>query len=606
MKRSLSLAIAVVLFTCAGVVFAQQTQDNERSFNVQNFQHAPGHDAFLTVEGANVMPEHLGFQVGGFLHYQYRPLVVQTCEREESGQCLEWDDNGTSVVEHHLTLELLAAFSIFQVFEVGLALPAVLHQDGQTTDGVDGLSASAGLSDIRLHLKLDILQGLVRYTKKDLSLGFITVLTFPTGNAINPDAFMGDSNVTVHPKAAFGARLGRVRLGANLGYLWRETKDFYLTEIGPRLTYGAAVEIDIVKRWTGVVELFGQNGFTSDLASAPLEGDVAARYHIGHGLTATAGLGVGILAGVGTPMVRAFGGVMWVPQFNKDSDKDGVTDKDDGCPNNPEDKDNFEDTDGCPDPDNDEDGVLDTVDKCPAELEDSDGFEDDDGCPDPDNDGDGFLDTQDACPDEAEDVDEFEDDNGCPDPDNDGDTIPDMRDECPLEPEDMDGFEDENGCPDLDRDGDGFPDATDKCPNEAEVLNGFEDDDGCPDKGKQLVEVQDDKIQLLEKVRFARNMDRIVGAQSFAILNSIASVLKSRPEVMVRIEGHTDSVGSAEINRSLSERRAQSVMNYLVKQGVDPDRLEAVGYGPDRPIALNQTPEGRAANRRVEFAITAQ
>ncbi len=89
MNRTLSMAIAVLLFTCAGAVHAQQTQDNERSFNIQNFQHAPGYDSFLTVEGANVMPEHLGFQVGGFLHYQYRPLVVQTCAREDAGQCVE-------------------------------------------------------------------------------------------------------------------------------------------------------------------------------------------------------------------------------------------------------------------------------------------------------------------------------------------------------------------------------------------------------------------------------------------------------------------------------------------------------------------------------------
>jgi outer membrane protein OmpA-like peptidoglycan-associated protein len=170
----------------------------------------------------------------------------------------------------------------------------------------------------------------------------------------------------------------------------------------------------------------------------------------------------------------------------------------------------------------------------------------------------------------------------------------------------MDGFEDANGCPDPDNDGDGFPDQNDQCPNEAEVLNGFEDEDGCPDKGKQLVVVQEEKIELLEKVRFARNMDRIIGPQSFAILNSIASVLKSRPAVKVRIEGHTDSVGSAQVNRSLSERRANSVTNYLIKQGIEPDRLEAVGYGPDRPIAANQTLEGRAANRRVEFVITAQ
>ncbi|MCP4199100.1 MAG: OmpA family protein [Proteobacteria bacterium] len=573
MKCSITMAIAVILFTCTGVVHAQEAQENDRSFNVQNFRLAPGYGAFLTVEGANVMPDYLGFQVGGFLNYQYRPpsLVVQTCEREESEDCV-WDDN--ALIEHHFSLELLAAFSIYNVFEVGLALPVVLYQNGETAADVEGLSANAGISDLRLHLKLDILQGLVHYTRKDLSLAFITVLSFPTGNAANPDAFMGDSGVTVEHKAAFGARFGRYRIGANLGYLWRETKEFYLKEIGPRLTYGVAVEVDLVKRWAVVAELFGQLGFTFDLASAPLEADFAARYDIGrHGLVATAGMGVGILAGVGTPVIRLFGGVMWTPQLNMDRDKDGIPDKDDGCPKDPEDKDNFEDADGCPDPDNDADGILDAEDGCPGEPEDMDDFEDVDGCPDPDNDGDGILDTDDVCPDEPEDMDDFEDVNGCPDPDNDGD---------------------------------GFPDQTDKCPDQAEVLNGFEDEDGCPDKGKQLVVVQEEKIRLLEKVRFATNSDRIIGKQSFDILISVAAVLKSRPAVKIRIEGHTDAVGSAQANRSLSERRADFVMNYLIKQGVEPDRLEAVGYGPDRPIAPNKTLAGRDTNRRVEFVITAQ
>jgi outer membrane protein OmpA-like peptidoglycan-associated protein len=607
MIRPISLAVAVLVFACAGVVHAQEAQENDRSFNVQNFRPAPGYGTFLTVEGANVMPDQLGFQVGGFLDYQYRPLVIQTCERADGSRCVEWDDNGTALIEHHFTLELLAAFSIYNVFEAGLALPVVLYQNGETATDVEGLSANAGISDLRLHLKLDILQGLAHYTKKDLSLAFITVLSFPTGNAANPDAFLGDSNVTVEPKAAFGARFGRYRIGANLGYLWRETKEFYLTEIGPRLTYGAAVEVDLVKRWAVVAELFGQVGFTSDLASAPLEADFAARYDIGrHGLVATAGMGVGILAGVGTPVIRLFGGIMWSPQLNIDWDKDGIPDKDDGCPKEPEDRDNFEDVDGCPDPDNDGDTILDSTDGCPDEPEDMDGFEDENGCPDPDNDADGILDVNDRCPGKPEDVDSFEDENGCPDPDNDGDTILDATDGCPDEPEDMDGFEDDNGCPDPDNDGDGFPDKSDQCPNKAEVLNGIKDDDGCPDKGKQLVVVQEEKIKLLEKVRFAPNSDRFIGKQSFDILISVAAVLKSRPTVKIRIEGHTDSVGGAQANRSLSKRRANSVTNYLIKQGIEPERLEAVGYGPDRPIASNQTLAGRAANRRVEFVITAQ
>ena len=109
--------------------------------------------------------------------------------------------------------------------------------------------------------------------------------------------------------------------------------------------------------------------------------------------------------------------------------------------------------DGCPSTaeDSDGDGVPDTVDKCPDEPEDRDGFEDDDGCPDPDNDNDGIPDNFDNCPNEAEDMDGFEDEDGCPDPDNDKDGFPDAQDKCPMQPETLNGNKDDDGCPDRGR-----------------------------------------------------------------------------------------------------------------------------------------------------------
>jgi outer membrane protein OmpA-like peptidoglycan-associated protein len=104
-----------------------------------------------------------------------------------------------------------------------------------------------------------------------------------------------------------------------------------------------------------------------------------------------------------------------------DTDGDGIMDKFDECPREPEDYDGFEDGDGCPDPDNDGDGLLDIDDDCPLQAEDMDGWEDEDGCPDPDNDGDGILDADDKCPNNAETFNNFEDDDGCPD-----DSTPDI------------------------------------------------------------------------------------------------------------------------------------------------------------------------------------
>jgi len=174
----------------------------------------------------------------------------------------------------------------------------------------------------------------------------------------------------------------------------------------------------------------------------------------------------------------------------KDRDGDGIYDNNDMCPDDPEDMDGFQDTDGCPDLDNDGDGIPDLKDRCPNKAEDVDGFQDTDGCPDLDNDNDGIPDVKDKCPgddknylDSREDMDGFQDNDGCPDLDNDNDGIPDAVDKCPNQPEDKNGIEDTDGCPDggKDSDKDGILDKNDKCPNEAEDMDGFKDNDGCPD-----------------------------------------------------------------------------------------------------------------------------
>ncbi len=198
-----------------------------------------------------------------------------------------------------------------------------------------------------------------------------------------------------------------------------------------------------------------------------------------------------------------------------DNDGDGILNQHDKCIDIPEDLDQFEDEDGCPDADNDKDNVCDPwvaeksqleqykdtcsgIDKCPNAAETKNGFEDEDGCPDYDKDGDGIFDENDKCPENPEDIDGFEDEDGCPDVDNDKDGVLDEFDKCPLIPEDIDGFEDEEGCPDADNDKDGICDpwvnkkgladgykdictGSDLCPNDAEDKDSFEDEDGCPD-----------------------------------------------------------------------------------------------------------------------------
>jgi outer membrane protein OmpA-like peptidoglycan-associated protein len=580
MKKT-ALIAATALLLAAFPAFGQ-----DRGFSVQTFQPAPGRDNYLTLEGARVST-HLGFSVGGIFVYQFKPLVLRACHEIDHGICTDWSTRGDPLVEHHLELELSGSIAIFRVFEAALAFPIVMYQGGK--DAVDASGAvvarapshAGGLEDMRLHLKLDLFH-LFKYFPKRIGLALVPVLTFPVGNAVHERSFMGDSSVTVHIKAAFEIYLERVRFGFNVGYMWRESKNFYMAWMGQRMTYGAALDFKFVPKVSGLLELHAQSGFSPDLIVNPVELDLAVRARLPCDLVLTAGLGWGVVAGVAQPLVRAFAGLAWAPVVAEK--KKPVAEKP-----KPQDKDG--------------DGILDGDDKCPKKAEDRDKFEDEDGCPDEDNDKDGIKDEKDECPDEAEDKDKFEDGDGCPDPDNDKDGIADADDKCPDEAEDEDKFEDEDGCPDEDNDTDGVPDDKDKCPAEKEVYNDFEDEDGCPDEGKALLEVTESQLTIVEKVHFAVNSDKIVGKKSFKVLDAVIKIMKANPKMKLRIEGHTDNQGSRELNMDLSQRRAEAVKKYIVDGGIKENRLKAVGYGPDKPIADNDTKEGRAANRRVEFHI---
>lgn len=252
--------------------------------------------------------------------------------------------------------------------------------------------------------------------------------------------------------------------------------------------------------------------------------------------------------------------------------------------------------------DEDRDGVLDEHDRCPQIPEDLDGFSDEDGCPDPDNDEDGIKDVSDRCPSEAEDLDQFEDQDGCPDPDNDGDEVPDPEDKCPRSPEDRDNHQDEDGCPEEDNDGDQIPDIKDLCPAEPETVNGFSDNDGCPDE--EHVRVVGDKIELDQKIHFWSDSAVIRGI-SYPVLTKLAEFMNDHLEyVHIDIEGHADERGPAALNQSLSEARANSVLEFLVKKGVSRERLTSAGFGATRPLSPGKSEHDWFLNRRVEFIVT--
>jgi outer membrane protein OmpA-like peptidoglycan-associated protein len=249
--------------------------------------------------------------------------------------------------------------------------------------------------------------------------------------------------------------------------------------------------------------------------------------------------------------------------------------------------------------DRDGDGSLDPDDQCPDVPEDRDGYQDEDGCPETqDSDGDGLDDDHDLCPAEPEDQDGWQDTDGCPEPDDDVAGIIDGGDHCPREPEDMDGFQDADGCPDLDNDGDQINDAVDACPNEM----GLAADNGCP-RVYQDVEVTSEGIVIHQQVFFVTDRATI-RPESHAILDTVAQVMRDFPDISIEVQGHTDSRGADRHNLELSQARAGSVRQYLIQQGISADRMTAVGYGETMPIEDNSTDQGRSMNRRVEFHRT--
>jgi OOP family OmpA-OmpF porin len=185
-----------------------------------------------------------------------------------------------------------------------------------------------------------------------------------------------------------------------------------------------------------------------------------------------------------------------------------------------------------------------------------------------------------------------------PDDDWDKDGVPNAKDQCPREP----GPAELDGCPD--RDGDGIPDKDDKCPDQPGPVQ----NDGCPlAEDEPLVEIETERLSLKDAIHFDTAKDTIK-SESFKILDQIATLLKQHAELRrVRVEGHTDNVGSAPYNKDLSQRRARSVVRYLVERGgVAADRLESAGYGFERPVASNATAVGRSKNRRVDFTIVGE
>jgi len=257
----------------------------------------------------------------------------------------------------------------------------------------------------------------------------------------------------------------------------------------------------------------------------------------------------------------------------KDTDGDGIYDKDDACP----DVAGLKQFQGCPDTDGD--GIPDKDDACPEVA----GLKEFQGCPD--TDGDGIPDKDDACPNEAG----TKAMNGCPD--RDGDGVADNVDKCP----DTKGPKENAGCPWPDRDGDGVYDKDDKCPD----VKGTVANNGCP----EITEEQVNKLNAYAKTILFNSGKATFKPETMPVLEAINAILKEYPTSRFSIEGHTDSDGSNALNQTLSENRAAAVKNFLIENGIETSRLRSTGFGETKPIDTNKTAKGKANNRRVEVKL---
>ncbi|WP_434387203.1 Ig-like domain-containing protein [Melittangium boletus] len=550
------------------------------SIDAQRYKPGPGINDILGVHGARV-GQHLGWHLGASINYASNPLGIFNPRT---------DTFVHEIVSDQATLDLMGSLSLWERFELGVAVP-LTYQAGQAatagTPFATGTTGS-GLGDLRLVPKAHLVSA------GAFGLGLVVPIHLPTAGGAD---YRGGASVSARPQliAEWGREPAGFRLVANLGANVQRAAQLRNLDAGTELMYALGAQLPFTQKLALRANLAGAFALgDNDFSGRPLEVLAALQYRFNPGLAAHIGGGPGITRGYGTPGFRVFAGLDWgrpegeparaestptpapapVPAGPVDSDGDGIPDDKDKCPTQPEDKDGFQDEDGCPDPDNDKDGIPDTKDKCPLQPETVNGYQDEDGCPDED-----------------------------PNKDSDGDGIPDVKDKCPLVAEDKDGFQDEDGCPDPDNDQDGIPDAQDQCPNEPETINGVKDEDGCPDEGKSKVRLEGNRIVILDKVYFATAKDVIL-PKSFNLLKQVGSVLRANPQIeLLRVEGHTDDQGNDASNLNLSKRRAGTVRQFLIKEGIAAERLEAEGYGETRPVDTNKTAAGRENNRRVEFNI---
>ncbi len=536
------------------------------SLDARGYQASSDAKASLYLEPA-ATPGHLQWSAGAWLGYAHRVIELS-------------DASGAVVsvpVRHQFTIDYVAALGLTDRLALGVVLPTVMVQSGDSTaDLVPGSRQlpSTALGDLALTAKAALLPA---GQLGGFALSALARVSLPTGDSAS---YLSESAASGELRALAELNLILLSLRGTAGLRVRGAEVRFLDQrFGNELPWGAALGImpqafgvDREGRFLATLEAHGALALGSPFAAAaqsPTELGLSLRYTRSD-LAFTLGGEVPLSDSVGAPLARAVFGVTYAPRV-VDTDDDGIPDEVDQCAELAEDLDGFEDRDGCPDFDNDDDGVPDDSDKCPKQQEDSDGFQDEDGCPDPDNDQDSVPDAKDACPLEPGPTNGVK--PGCPQRDRDVDGIPDPLDRCPTQPEDRDAHQDEDGCPDTDddgdgvhdpddrcptqagpersepeingcpspdRDGDSFDDDEDRCPDQPEDFDGQGDADGCPDPSDPnrplaRLELVRGRLELALRTPLLLRPDGSLDPKSEPSVRAIAQLLNQRPDVSLMV-----------------------------------------------------------------------
>lgn len=506
---------ALAVLALPSLARAQTPPGTSADFDVQTFWPTGGPTEHVALRSSTVSASG-AVGAGLVVNFMRRPLLLVPAGMPQAAG-----------VDWALTTDFLWSLGLFRRFQISAAIPVVVAQSGEGSRPVLGPRTSplseTALRDIRVEASVALLQRARLASARGVGLRVDLGMAIPFGDE---KGFNSSGGFTFAPMLVADWRTRYFTFTLNAGARLRETRTFADMAIGSSLVLAGGVNFHprADSRYSFSADYFGTfalasvDGFRSPQTSELFLG---ARYatDVARDVEVFVGGAAPLNSQPLVPGWRAIAGVLYAPRGH-DTDRDGIVDADDRCRTQAEDRDNFEDEDGCPDPDNDQDNVPDVNDRCADQAEDVDNFQDEDGCPDDDNDSDGVNDPDDQCPDEAagdhpdperagcpvpdSDQDGVLDPDdrcvdvaagtnpdperaGCPMPDRDSDGIADNRDECPGQPVGATPDAYRRGCPDEDTDRDGVLGNADRCPTEPETINGVTDRDGCPDQGPARV-----------------------------------------------------------------------------------------------------------------------